>query len=239
MSRRSLLAFSSLPSRCQCGSPRKGRSIRRCCSSRRRTPGRPITATTRAGITVRSSRSTAANAKNLSLAWIYPHDVERPTGAVMGGAAGRARRRRDAADPPAAAAAPIIKAMPLMVNGMLYLSAPNHVYAVDARTGRQVLALRAGAAATRSAIAASACSATAIFVVNARQQRRVARRRRPARSGGADKLTPADVDQLVHVRAHRHPESRARRHRRRHPVGRRAASSNRSTRRPARRSGSG
>src|SRR5436190_22671115 len=30
-----------------------------------------------------------------------------------------------------------IKATPLMVNGILYFTVPNHVWAVDARTGRQ------------------------------------------------------------------------------------------------------
>src|SRR5207237_3042756 len=34
--------------------------------------------------------------------------------------------------------APAIKATPLMVNGILYFSAPNHVWAADARTGREL-----------------------------------------------------------------------------------------------------
>src|SRR5215831_93302 len=34
--------------------------------------------------------------------------------------------------------APTIKATPLMVNGVLYFSAPNHVWAADARTGREL-----------------------------------------------------------------------------------------------------
>ena len=33
---------------------------------------------------------------------------------------------------------PTIKSTPLMVNGMLYFSAPDHVWAVDARTGREI-----------------------------------------------------------------------------------------------------
>lgn len=37
-----------------------------------------------------------------------------------------------------APAAPVIKAMPLMVNGILYLSLPNRVFALDARTGREI-----------------------------------------------------------------------------------------------------
>src|SRR5215813_13697891 len=33
---------------------------------------------------------------------------------------------------------PTIKATPLMVNGILYFTAPNHVWAADARTGREL-----------------------------------------------------------------------------------------------------
>ena len=62
---------------------------------------------------------TVANVKNLSLAWVF-----RTTGSTQGGR------------PPAPA--PAIKAMPLMVNGVLYLSTPNQVFAVDARTGEQI-----------------------------------------------------------------------------------------------------
>jgi acido-empty-quinoprotein group A len=34
--------------------------------------------------------------------------------------------------------APVIKSTPLMVNGILYFTIPNHVYAVDARTGQEL-----------------------------------------------------------------------------------------------------
>ena len=54
---------------------------------------------------------TAANVKNLSLGWIY----DLPAG---GGGT--------------------IKGTPLQVDGVLYLTTPNHVYAVEARTGRQL-----------------------------------------------------------------------------------------------------
>ena len=78
------------------------------------------------------------NAKNLSLAWFYrtPGGTE---GAVMGGPPVGAPDSSGRGNTPAAGAGgPIIKAIPLMVNGILYLSAPNRVYAVDARTGKQL-----------------------------------------------------------------------------------------------------
>jgi alcohol dehydrogenase (cytochrome c) len=74
----------------------------------------------------------ASNVKNLSLAWFYRMTTS-TEGAIVGGAEPAAR-----AGAPAGAATPVIKAMPLMVNGILYLSMPNRVYAVDARTGRQI-----------------------------------------------------------------------------------------------------
>ena len=52
---------------------------------------------------------TAANVKSLSLAWLY--------NAPGGGT---------------------IKATPLMINGVLYFSTPDHAYAVEARTGREL-----------------------------------------------------------------------------------------------------
>jgi alcohol dehydrogenase (cytochrome c) len=56
---------------------------------------------------------TAANVKNLSLAWMM-----RPaTGGANAGS---------------------IKATPLQVGGVLYLSAPDHVWAIDARSGREI-----------------------------------------------------------------------------------------------------
>jgi alcohol dehydrogenase (cytochrome c) len=37
---------------------------------------------------------------------------------------------------PSSSTGPLIKAIPLMVNGILYFTGPNHIYAVDARTAR-------------------------------------------------------------------------------------------------------
>jgi len=53
---------------------------------------------------------TTGNVKSLSLAWVF-----RPAGSAAA-----------------------IKAIPLMANGVLYVSTPNHVFAVDARTGEQI-----------------------------------------------------------------------------------------------------
>ncbi|MEP6916982.1 MAG: PQQ-binding-like beta-propeller repeat protein, partial [Acidobacteriota bacterium] len=77
-----------------------------------------------------------SNAKNLSLAWFYrvPASTD---GAIVGGPEAQPGGR--GGPPPAqSAGGPVIKAMPLMVNGILYVSAPNRVFAVDARTGRQL-----------------------------------------------------------------------------------------------------
>ena len=84
---------------------------------------------------------TVANAKGLSLAWIYK-TTSSAVGAITGG------QSQGPTPPPAAGrgaggggatpGGPAIKSIPLMVNGVLYLSAPNHVYAVDALTGEQI-----------------------------------------------------------------------------------------------------
>jgi alcohol dehydrogenase (cytochrome c) len=74
------------------------------------------------------------NARNLSLAWF--HRVPASTdGAIVGGADVQPGGRGGAA-PAQSAGGPVIKAMPLMVNGILYFSSPNRVFSVDARTGR-------------------------------------------------------------------------------------------------------
>src|SRR5262245_49591812 len=63
----------------------------------------------------------SSNVHTLSLAW-----AARFTAGGGGGRGGGA----------AAPSVPVqIKSTPLMVNGMLYFTAPNHVWAVDARTG--------------------------------------------------------------------------------------------------------
>ncbi len=60
-----------------------------------------------------------SNIKALSLAWVYR------TGSV----------RQESDERPES---PVIKSIPLMVDGVLYFSAPNHAYAVDAYTGREI-----------------------------------------------------------------------------------------------------
>lgn len=58
-------------------------------------------------------RITDANVSGLSLAWLYRANA----GSTRGGG--------------------VIKSTPLQVNGVLYFSVPDHVWAVDARTGRE------------------------------------------------------------------------------------------------------
>jgi alcohol dehydrogenase (cytochrome c) len=74
----------------------------------------------------------AQNVKNLTLAWVYRLNTS-TVRAIVGG---------EGPDAPASAAGgsgpPTIKSTPLMVNGVLYFSAPDHVWAVDARTGREI-----------------------------------------------------------------------------------------------------
>jgi acido-empty-quinoprotein group A len=73
------------------------------------------------------------NVKNLTLAWIYRANTS-PTRAIIGG--------EGPETPPgpgmAAFGGLAIKSTPLMVNGILYFSAPDHGWAVDARTGREL-----------------------------------------------------------------------------------------------------
>jgi len=76
----------------------------------------------------------ASNVKGLTLAWIHRVNLN-TTGAIIGGEG-----------PDSAFAGgggmefggPTIKAIPLMVNGVLYFAMPDHAFAVDARTGRQI-----------------------------------------------------------------------------------------------------
>src|SRR5262245_35672181 len=74
----------------------------------------------------------AGNVKQLSLAWLYRLNTSR-LGAIVGG--------EGPETPPASAGGfgqPSIKSTPLMVNGVLYFTSPDHVWAVDARTGREI-----------------------------------------------------------------------------------------------------
>ena len=63
------------------------------------------------------SKITASNIDSLSLAWVYRASVFLP-----GGGLGGVR----------------ISATPLEINGVLYFTAPDHVWAIDARSGRQI-----------------------------------------------------------------------------------------------------
>jgi alcohol dehydrogenase (cytochrome c) len=75
-----------------------------------------------------------SNVKNLTLAWVHRVNTS-PNGAIVGG---------EGPDTPpfggnaAAFGGLSIKSTPLLVNGVLYFSAPDHVWAVDARIGRQL-----------------------------------------------------------------------------------------------------
>jgi alcohol dehydrogenase (cytochrome c) len=71
----------------------------------------------------------SANVNRLTLAWVYRLNTSR-AGAIVGG--------EGPETPSAPPAAPSVKATPLLINGILYFSAPDHVWAVDARTGREV-----------------------------------------------------------------------------------------------------
>jgi len=70
------------------------------------------------------------NVKNLALQWVYrANNTVGPT-TIQGGEGDS----YDTANLPAAS----IKAMPLMVNGILYFTVPDHAWAVDARTGHEL-----------------------------------------------------------------------------------------------------
>jgi outer membrane protein assembly factor BamB len=66
--------------------------------------------------------------KGLTLAWVYRLNTSR-SGAIVGG---------EGPDTPPPGNPPAIKSTPLLINGVLYFSVPDHVWAVDARTGREL-----------------------------------------------------------------------------------------------------
>jgi acido-empty-quinoprotein group A len=73
----------------------------------------------------------AGTVKGMSLAWIYRANVS-PMRAVIGG-------EGPETPPPASGGFGLdIKSTPLLVNGILYLTVPDNVWAVDARTGREI-----------------------------------------------------------------------------------------------------
>src|SRR5947207_7288840 len=67
----------------------------------------------------------AGNVKSLALAWVYRLNTAQ-AGAIVGG---------EGPEPPPASAGgfgpPTVKSMQLMVNGVLYFSAPDYVWALD------------------------------------------------------------------------------------------------------------
>ena len=79
---------------------------------------------------------TTANVKGLSLAWVF-HTTSSSQGAIIGGDAGAAVAVPRGADPGTIRGADI-KAIPLVVNGVAYVSTPGHAFAVDARTGQEI-----------------------------------------------------------------------------------------------------
>jgi acido-empty-quinoprotein group A len=77
------------------------------------------------------SQINSENVKNLSLAWIYRANTS-PQGAMTGG-------EGPETPPPGSGGFGLdIKSTPLLVNGVMYLTAPDNVWAVDPRTGREI-----------------------------------------------------------------------------------------------------
>ena len=102
--------------------------------TRRPIPGPPTTAIIPAAATARWHQINQSNVSQLTLAWVAPMHSS------------------------------AIKSTPLVVNGILYLTTPDNVWAVDARTGRIRLALSPGFdKATTSASAASVCIRTGLY----------------------------------------------------------------------------
>ena len=124
----------------------------------------------------------AQNVKNLTLAWVYRLNTS-TVRAIVGG---------EGPDVPAPAGGgfgpPTIKSTPLMVNGVLYFTAPNHVWAVDARTGREIWhyfwRTRGGTTIGNRGVG---MYGNWLYVAHARQHSRLARCGAPARSAGTRK----------------------------------------------------
>ena len=76
----------------------------------------------------------ARTVKSLALAWVYRANTS-PGGAIVGGEGPEGPTPGGGM---AAFGGLSIKSTPLLVNGVLYFSAPDHVWAVDARTGREI-----------------------------------------------------------------------------------------------------
>jgi acido-empty-quinoprotein group A len=78
------------------------------------------------------SQINATNVKTLSLAWIHRASAAESTNA------GGEYRSGDPYYWGGPSPTVTIKATPLMVDGVLYFAAPDHAYAIDARTGREI-----------------------------------------------------------------------------------------------------
>src|SRR5215471_9767559 len=72
-----------------------------------------------------------SNVKHLSLAWVARMSAN-TLGAIVGGEGPGNANAGGGGNGVA------IKSIPLMVNGVLYFSVPDHAWAVDARTGREI-----------------------------------------------------------------------------------------------------
>jgi len=70
---------------------------------------------------------TRENVKYLTLAWVYRLNTSRGNAMIGGEGPENA--------PPGN---PTVKSTPLLVNGVLYFSSPDHVWAIDARSGREI-----------------------------------------------------------------------------------------------------
>ena len=75
-----------------------------------------------------------SNIKNLALSWLYRANTN-TQGAISGGAVPEAVAYRLGGG---ALAGGLLKATPLAVNGVLYMSAPDHAWAIDAYSGREI-----------------------------------------------------------------------------------------------------
>ena len=80
------------------------------------------------------SQINQTNVKNLGLAWLYRANTN-AQGAQTGGSVPESVPIRLG---PGALAGGLLKPTPLLVNGVLYFSAPDHAWAVDARNGKQI-----------------------------------------------------------------------------------------------------
>ncbi len=88
------------------------------------------------------SQINQSSVKNLSLAWIYRANTGETPGAIMGGEATASEvsggGRNAGGGLAGSGFGTSIKSTPLMVNGILYFTAPDNTWAVDARSGHEL-----------------------------------------------------------------------------------------------------